>query len=365
MIVARASLQHASLVTEQEFPFEASFDRSYLNVMPFAMWRYNIDRQNNLRVIYRTNTRRPSLLQLQEVVDNSNPIQLSIGNNALDQQYQHSIFARLKRTNTEKGTVLFALIGGNVTQNYIGNSLYTSRSDNSIVDEINLLPGSQLNQTVNLRGYWDFRTFLTYGMPIYLIKSNLNLNLSANFSNTPGLIDDVLNNAQSSTYGLGLSLSSNISEKIDFLIGSKTSFNTIANDINTFQNTEYLNQRTSLKLNWILAADFVFRTDINNQLYTGLSDGFNENYWIWNLAVGKKIFKNKLGEINISVYDLLNQNLRITREVTGNYVEDVRTNVLQQYVMVNFIYNFRNFKTSKEATERENNQRDEWRGGRF
>jgi len=361
-VVIRTSLQRSVLNTDQTFPFQADLSRTYLNLVPFAMWSYRIDRQNDFRLIYRTNTRKPTLTQLQEVIDNSNPLQLSLGNAELDQQFQHSMFARLKRSNTEKGTVFFALIGGNITNNYIGNSLYTSRSNSDLANEFNLTQGSQLTQNVNLSGYYDFRTYMTYGMPVYALKSNLNLNVSANFSNTPGLINDAVNNAQSSTYGLGLSLSSNISDKIDFLISSRSSYNSVSNDLNALQNSSFLSQNSSVKLDWVLPADLVFRTSMRNQFYSGLSDGFNESYWIWNLAVGKKIFKNKLGELNISVYDLLNQNLRINREVTGNYIEDVRTNVLQRYVMVNFIYNFRNFGKAPEVKER---RRGEGRGGRF
>ncbi|GLR15800.1 outer membrane beta-barrel protein [Portibacter lacus] len=364
MVVAKGSVQYSQLNTEQQYPFEASLNRSYVNFVPFAMWSLNIDRQNNVRVIYRTNTRRPSLTQLQEVVDNSNPVQLSIGNAALDQQFQHSVFARFKRTNTEKGTVMYGLVGGNVTNNYIGNSLYTSQSNSELAQEYNLGQGAQISQPVNLEGYWDFRTFFTYGLPVYFIKSNLNINLSGNFSNTPGLIDDQLNNAQSNTYGAGLSLTSNFSEKLDFRLGSNTSYNSVANDINTRQNSNFLNQRTSISMDWVMPKDIVFRTDFNHQFYKGLSEGYNEDYFIWNLAIGKKIFKNKLGELNVSVYDLLNQNVRVNREVTGNYLEDVRTNVLQRYVMVNFIYNFRNFGEMK-AEKKPSRDFGGGRGGRF
>lgn len=363
-IMARTSLQYANLNTDQSFPYEASLERSFLNVIPFVMWRYNIDRSNNLRVIYRTNTRKPSLSQLQEVIDNSNPLQLNIGNSALDQQFQHSVFARLKRANTEKGTVFYALVGGNVTQDYIGNNLYTSRSDNEFVQSLRLAPGAQLNQSTNFDGYWDFRTYLTYGFPIYPIKSNMNVNLSANFSNTPGAVNDLVSNSMSNVYGGGVSLSSNISEKIDFTISSRTSYNNVVNTLNDFQNSSFINQNSSVKLNWILPADLVFRTNVSNQFYTGLADGFNENYWIWNMAIGKKMFKNRLGELNVSIYDLLNQNQRISREVTGNYIQDLRTNVLQRYVMVNLIYNFRNFKTAKKATAKPEEDRDRRDGRR-
>lgn len=63
----------------------------------------------------------------------------------------------------------------------------------------------------------------------------------------------------------------------------------------------------------------------------------------------KKLFKNERGEITLSVFDLLNQNRRINRNITDIYVEDVETNVLQRYVMLKFTYNFRNFNTGKAA----------------
>lgn len=366
MLMTRASIQYANLQTDQQLPFDSEINRSFTNFLPFVMWRYNIDRQNNIRLIYRTNTRKPTLSQLQEVVDNSNPLQIKVGNPALDQQYQHSMFMRLRRSNTETGTVLFALIGGNYNQNYIGTSLYNSRASSEIKERYNLQPGAQLSQNVNLDGNWDVRSFLTYGFPFSFIKSNINLNLSNNFSNTPGLINDELNEALNSSYGVGVGLSSNISEKIDFSIGTNSNINFVRNSLNLNQNTQYYSQNSNLNINWILPADLVFRTDLNNQLFTGLSDGFNQNFWIWNMAIGKKILKGDLGEINISVYDLLNQNQRINREITGIYIQDSRTNVLQRFVMVNFIYNFRNFKTSKKSNNipGEGEGRD-FRGGDF
>ncbi|MEO1654336.1 MAG: hypothetical protein AAFU64_12395 [Bacteroidota bacterium] len=56
------------------------------------------------------------------------------------------------------------------------------------------------------------------------------------------------------------------------------------------------------------------------------------------------MFKNRRGEINLSVFDLLKQNRSITRNITESYLEDVQTDVLQRYFMLTFIYNLRAFK---------------------
>ena len=50
-----------------------------------------------------------------------------------------------------------------------------------------------------------------------------------------------------------------------------------------------------------------------------------------------------MGEIRLYAFDLLKQNNSVARNTYDTYLEDTQTNVLQQYFMVNFIYNLRKF----------------------
>ena len=109
----------------------------------------------------------------------------------------------------------------------------------------------------------------------------------------------------------------------------------------------------------------MLRTDLGHTLYSGLSDDFNQNYWLWNLAIGKKLFKNERGEIALAINDVLNQNRNIQRTVTEVYTEDVQTNALQRFIMLSFTYNLRNFNSGKAATpkpEGEGFGPERWRG---
>jgi hypothetical protein len=58
----------------------------------------------------------------------------------------------------------------------------------------------------------------------------------------------------------------------------------------------------------------------------------------------KKTFNNNLGEITLSVFDLLDQNKNIVRNVSDSYFEDLRTNQLSRFFMLAFTYNLRNFR---------------------
>jgi len=344
IFMARANFQWAKLINDQTFPKEQRLSNNFYTVLPMLMLRYNIDRMKNVRVFYRSNTQLPSLDQLQNVLDNSNPLQLSIGNPNLVQSAQHTIMGRYQETNVEKSTTFFAMVSGGYTQNYIANSIYLSASDDPVFSDLDVSPGATLSRPVNLEGYWNMRSFLSYGVPVKSLKSNLNFDLTSAYVRVPGLIDGFSNFSNNATVGLGLTLSSNISKKVDFTISSRSNYNNVTNSVNTASNTNYLSQNSRIRLGWILGNDFVFRTTVRHQYYDGLADDFDQNYLLWNMSIGLKVFKNKRGEFTLSVFDLLKENTSLSRNVTEIYFEDVQTNVLQQYFMLNFTYNIRHFR---------------------
>ncbi len=343
VLMAGVNYQWATLSSDQVFPQDFTLQRDFANLLPSAMLRYKISDTKNLRLFYRTNTQAPSVTQLQEVVDNSNPLQLTVGNAELDQQYRHSLFIRYSSANPEKSNTFFALLGGTVTENYVGNTTYIAQQDTLIGGNILLAEGAQLVQSVNVGQQRSIRSFVTYGKPVSFLNSNLNINLSGSLTQTPGLINAQRNDATNSSLGVGLVLSSNISENVDFTLSSNSSFNWVKNSIRSELNDQYFNQNSVGELTWIFGKGLVFRTQINHQLYSGLSEGFNQNFVLWNMGIGKKFLKDRRGELELSVFDLLKQNQSIQRNVTEAYLEDTQTQVLQQYFMLTFTYQLRNF----------------------
>lgn len=342
-LMTRANVQWAQLLTEQSLPYEATTDNEFWNVLPMAMLSYRPSRTENFRLMYRTRTDLPSIDQLQNVLDNSNPLQLSVGNPNLIQGYEHSFMGRYSKTNTEKSSVFFTMIGGSFTNDYIANSIYLSAADY----DANLESDAQITVPVNLNGYYSLRSFVTYGFPVAEIKSNLNIDFTANRTRTPGLINETLNYAGNTNVGIGLTLSSNISERVDFTVSSRSNYNFVENTLQTASSSNYLNQRTKLRFNWLVGDNFIFRTDLTHDFYDGLAESFDQNYLLWNVSVGKKLFKDDRGEISLTVFDLLDQNNALTRNVTEVYTEDIQTNVLEQYVMVSFKYDLRHFNVKK------------------
>ncbi|MBK7337592.1 MAG: TonB-dependent receptor [Saprospirales bacterium] len=352
-LMLRANYQRAELVNEQTSPENLTIKRSFDDILPMAMIRYEKSRNDNFRIFYRSSTRLPSIEQMQNVLNNTNPLQLSVGNPNLVQAVQHNVFGRYSKTNTEKSTVLFLLIGGGLTDDYIGNSTFLPQSDHPIFDQYEVSPGAQISTPANLDGYRNARAMLNYGFPVKPLKLNLNFDLSGNYSRTPGLVDEVLNFANNTNGGLGLTIGSNISDKLDFSVSSRTSYNWVTNTLQTNRNSNFLSQSAQLKFNWIIWKGITFRSDVTYQYFDGLSEDFDPNYWLWNMSIGKKILKNDRGEISLSVFDLLKQNNSLSRTITEVYYEDVQTTVLQQFFMLNFVYQIRNFGQAPEPPKEE------------
>lgn len=362
---ARLNAQWAELNNDKTFPQPARIDQTFFNLLPSAMLRYNLDKQRSVRLFYRSNTQLPSVDQLQDVVNNANPLQLRVGNPNLKQTFQQNLFLRYQASNTEKSTTFFAMAGGGMTNDYIANATYLAGSDHPIFQEYEVQRGAQISRPVNLDGYYNLRSFVSYGRPIKWIKTNINVDISYNYSRTPGLLNDALNYANNHATGVGVTFASNINEKIDFTLSARPVWNKVNNSLQNGSNSEFLNMSSRFKFNWIIFEGFVLRSDLSHALYSGLSDGFNQNFWLWNLAIGKKIFKNERGEIALAVNDLLKQNRSIQRTITETYTEDVQTNALQQFFMLSFTYNLRNFNTGKKATPKMDEgfgPMDRWRG---
>jgi hypothetical protein len=312
--------------------------------LPSFSVRYNLDgRSKTLRFNYQTQTQQPSITQLQEVVNNNNPLRLSTGNASLSQEYQHQVSLRYTSTSKTNFSNFVALLGGNIVKGNITNSNFIATRDTIINQNIILKAGSQLNRPINLDGQYSVRGFLSYGFPLKLIKSNINSNIMANFSRTPGLNNNQLNYGDAQKYTFGLVLSSNISTHVDFTISANANISVFQNNVFTNLNNQFFNQNVKFRLNVIIGNGFIFNTDATYYAYTGLSSSFNQEYTLWNMAIAKKIFQKQTGEIRLSVFDLLKQNTSIQRNITTNFIEDVQSNVLQQYFMLTFSYNLKKY----------------------
>jgi hypothetical protein len=360
--------QYALLTGANIFPFAYNTTRTFYSVLPNAMLNIKFKNTSSLRIMYRTSTSPPSISQLQNVINNSNPLLLSTGNPLLNQSYTNSLTLRYGFAKGPKGQSFFAFANVSNTMNNVANATIIADNDTSVTNDgknyVTLRKGSQLSRSVNIDGYWSANSFLTYGVAINPMKCNFNLNGGISYTRTPGLINNVLNLSNAIAPTFGATLSSNISEKIDFTISYSGTYNIVSNTLQTTTNNNYYTHTANAKFNWLFWKGFVFNTTLQNSLYQGVASGFNQDIFLWNAALGYKFLKDKSLEVRAGVNDILNQNTGVSRTISQTYIEDDRTQVIKRYMLVTVTWTLRYFKKGSKAPDGFDSGEGNHRGGR-
>lgn len=335
--------QNASLSADRTFPHSINTEKSYHNILPTATLYLGVTRTNNIQILYRTATSAPSISQLENTIDNSNPLLLTAGNPDLKQYYTHSLTARYITTNTQTMQSLFVLLSGSLTEDYIGNALLLAQQDTTLEGGVILKQGAQLSRPVNLGTQRSVRALTTYSIPVGFIQSNVNVNGGISFNSTPSVLNNATNTASTSTFTAGAGIASNISTDLDFTISYNANFNNVTNTIQASLDNRYFSHVARVRFNWTFWEGFTIRTDATNQLYTRTQTGFNQSYTLWNMTFGKKFLQDNRGEIAVQVFDLLSQNKNVAQTVTDTYLQEQQTKNLNRYILFTFTYRLSNF----------------------
>lgn len=348
MLSVGGNYQMASLVGNQIFPHRPNVDQTYENFLPNLMMDYRPSKLHSFRLFYRASTSSPGITDLQAVIDNSNPMSLKVGNPKLNQSYRHWVSGRYNYSNPAKGLTFMVGLFGSLVNDYVANATTIASRDMDYLTQgnqtISLTKGQQLSETRNLNGYKSVSGSLTFGFPFYLIKSNINLNTYVGYTRLPGMTNNQKLFTNSTSLAQGIVLGSNISEKMDFTLSYSYRYNIIRNTLQSTKNNNYYTQEASGRWNWEFGPGLIFSTTGSYYNYAGLSDGYNQNYFLLNASFGKKFLKDNRGELKVGVIDALNQNKSLVRNVTDSYYEDVNSLILGRYYMVTFTYAIRNFK---------------------
>lgn len=300
-----------------------------INFFPTASFNYNFQRSRSLRINYRGRTAQPTISQLQEIKNYDNFPYTYIGNAALQQEFSHNITLNYNFFDIMKFRNLFAFITYSTTQNRISNSITTNR-----------LTGEQLTRPVNVNGVYNINGNFNIGFPVKKLKGgNFNATTRIGYNQDVNIVDDVKNYNRNLSVGEDLRLNYNYKEKLDMGLSAGINYNQVRNSVQMQNNASYFTHIYGADITYTLPKNFILATDFDYNFNTGLSQGFNQKFAIWNASIAKQVFKNRRGEIKASVFDILNQNTSIYRTAVRNYIEDVQNTVLKRYFMLTFTLN--------------------------
>ncbi|RRB06557.1 outer membrane beta-barrel protein [Larkinella rosea] len=337
----QADLQSDNRTTDVELR------KSFTNLLPNALFTYTFSKNRTLRFNYRSRTNAPSVSQLQPVPDNTNPLNIRLGNPNLKQEFTNTVSLNYNTFQQTTFRSFFAMLNATQTNNKIVNATTFTNQ------------GAQTTQPVNTNGYYTVSGFLGLGRRIQPIKANVNLTSNVNFNRGVSLVNQQTNRSQNWTFSQGARINSNFDDKLEFGVSGNISYQTALYSLQTSQNTEFFNKSLSGDLYYQLPFRLVVTTDITYNNYSGKSAGAVQNFALWNVALTRQFFKNKQGELRLQVYDLLNQNRSVVRNVTETYTEETNSRILNRYFMLSFTYNLRKFGSGRQSQRTDRNGREE------
>jgi len=305
-----------------------STDLNKKHVLPSgsAQIRYKVDRSKFVTARYNYNLSLPSANQLL-LTNLSNVLDTIVGNPNLLPRETHSANINYRNFDfrTRSGYALY------INSNFYNNDVISSviyNDDNSRRSSYENVSGTY---NISVGGNWSKS-----------IKQESNLlrygfGLNANHSFSKGLIDGALYGAKSLGISPRVYLNYDYGEFFTIAPSYNFSYNETTYDISSLNARSNVVHRLNLQTtsywpkNWTWGNDFGYTYN-----------SINQSFYLWNTSLSYS-FLNKAFMAKIKVYDLLNQNQSITRNISTTSVSDVENTVLKRYAMFSLTYNIKNF----------------------
>lgn len=308
--------------------------RSFNQILPNARFSYDFSNTKRLNINYETNFREPSISQLQPVLNNSDPQNLSLGNPNLKPEYVHRLTTRFNSFNMLNQRSFFS----NLIIAYTKDKIATYQT----IDKRLVTTSQPINTPYEL----SMSTFLGMGYKIGSTPVRLNggINGSYNYGfNTINLLETVTEKIIASGT---IRAEYRIDDLFETSVRYRYSYNLTHYQIETVTDQTNITQTITADATYMFPFGITLNTSIQMDKYSLLSSGYNSFIPIWNAYISKTVFKNKKGEVRFSAYDMLNKNLGISRTTNINYIEDTKVASLARYFMLSFTYTLNSSPTS-------------------
>ena len=322
------------------------------SVAPYARFRYKFTDTRNINFNYRMRASQPSITQLQPVADESNPLNIVIGNPELKPTFTHNINLRFGDFAQGAQRSIMAMVNVDFTQNSI---VSTTTYDATT--------GGRITSYTNVNGVWNAMAMNMLSFPFGSSKAwYFTSHLFTRYSVTKGINNDIENrsNTWRINYSPGLAYRTGV---FDLELRPQYSFQNTTNTVQTASNRNIHTYGGMFNGTYSAPFGLVVSTDLRYSTTSGYSSGYNTKQWIWNGSVAYQFLRDKQAALTLSVYDILGQQKNVYRNVTANYIEDAIYNSLGRYGMLTFTYRFTTFKKGEQP--KSNDDRYDRGPGRF
>ncbi|MBR1838633.1 MAG: TonB-dependent receptor [Bacteroidaceae bacterium] len=342
--------------------------RHVFNVAPEFRLRYRFSRTNNLDISYRGSASQPSMTDLIDVWDDSNPLNISGGNPGLKPSWTNRLNARYRGYNADRLQGISASLSFSQTSNSISSRV--------VYDENT---GVRYTRPDNINGNWNTQANFMFNTPLdYDRYLSITTNTNATYQNQVGYISTTDHGAPTRAlmgFYYAPRLLSTSSSGIDYseIYDNATNLsrkNTTRNltldetlnlaykrswgDVGLFGRVQYRHARATLTesskmdtwdISYGASANISFdwgmsiSTDLRVNSRRGYSvSSMNTNELVWNAQISQSFLRSRAAIISLQFYDILHNQSNVSRTLSATMRSDSRTNAINSYMMLTFTY---------------------------
>lgn len=317
------------------------FKRNFFLLNPQANYQYQFSQQSSFRFNYTGNATAPNFAQLQPVLINNDPLNITIGNPNLKPSFtnNYSVSYQIYNVVSNQNFAFFGRYSSTV--NPIVGNIFTDSTGKSTFRYINLNSHAQSN--LNLSFFYDAK--------IKALKMDAGINFNVGGNTNYYFSNDALNRIDSYTYSLQARFSKFVKNKYDFNVSLGPNY--------TFSGSSLQQQINNNGRGFTGNGDFTihlpgklqFASNATYQ-YNAKTETFNTDFskLILNSSLSKTFSKAENLKLSLSGNDLLNQNTGFSRNIGNNLISQNSYSTIRRYFMISMTYDFN--KTIKSTTNK-------------
>lgn len=347
--------QH-SIFEQKNMGTDTIATRNVTNISPTLDFRYRFSKMSNLRVNYRGTTSQPSISQLLDITDKSDPLNISKGNPGLKPSFTQNfrLFYNNFVQNHNKGVMTY--INFSTTSNSISNKV-----------EYNEKTGGRTTTPENINGNWYVQGAFMFNCSIdsagvwnVNTDTNLGYNHYVSYLSLDNSQDSQKNTTQNTTWNERLSLSYR-NDWLELSLDGTLAYNHAKNKLQPNSNLDTWQFSYGPSMTLTAPWGTSLNTSLSCSSRRGYSDAsMNTDEFVWNAQLSQGFLKGKPLTVMLQFYDLLHQQSTFSRAISSVSRTDTEYNAINSYAMLHVVYRM-NLFGGKDARK---GNREEGPGGR-
>ena len=308
--------------------------RTVTNIAPTADFRWKISNVSQLRFNYRANSSQPSMSDLLDITDNSDPLNVRKGNPGLKPSFTQN----------------FRLFYNNYIQNHqrsiMANvSFSTTRNSISNMVTYDAASGGRTTRPENINGNWNASGMFMFNTAIDSAGFfNVNTFTTLRYNNSVGYVsvgrntDSQKSTTKSTTVGERLAASYRNSW-LEFELNGSLEYMHARSELQSNNNLDTWTFSYGGSLQLTAPWGTQLSTSMNMNSRRGYNDAsMNTNELIWNAQVSQSFLRGNALTLSLQFYDILHRQSTFSRTVDAMRRSDTEYNAITNYAMLHVIY---------------------------